>query len=142
MALLASELMRMEVGELVIRAQPLARTVIQQEANALRLTEATSYRVILTRREGEGKVMRLWVAVRIENMGAQSWTPRELTLSAKGEALKGAHVGEPRPIPPREQGTVLVEVVATEAQSRSTFTLTLRDESGDQFITLGRVTFP
>jgi hypothetical protein len=139
MALLAREWMRMKEGELVIKAQPLARTVTQL-SNVLRLVEATSYQVIVTRREA--RVMRLLLEMRIENMGRQPWTPRQVELSAQGEALKVARLGEPRPIAPGQEGVVLVEALVTEARAQGTFTLTLSDESGDQFITLGRVTFP
>jgi hypothetical protein len=140
MNLFASDSLDGEMDELVIKSLPLARTVLQTSGSTLHMREATSYRVLLTR--GENKEMRLLVALRLSNTSARPWTAHGVTVSTGGEESKGASISKAEPIPPKEMGWLVVEVVVTEARARGPVTLTLRDESGGRALQVENVTFP
>ncbi|HSP80800.1 MAG TPA: DUF2381 family protein [Myxococcaceae bacterium] len=131
------------VDEVVIRSLPLTRAVIWSGSHTLGVREVVS-RSLRVRGQNGMKTTRLFVEVWCENLGPLSWLATGATLSAGGEALEGVSVWQSEPLATGKTGMVMVEVKvdATAAQARSTFTLTLSDESGRRLLTLENVRFP
>ncbi len=76
------------------------------------------------------------------NLSSEPWKLAEASLlNAQGQELKGLKLWQDKPIPPRGEGWVIVEVEATPEAAHDELTLTMRDE-GSRGITLAGVTFP
>lgn len=140
MEVFASEFM--EVDELVIKSRRLKKDVIGPADNALHVRKAISYRCTTTIRGQQDPVTHLFVVVRLANGGTKSWMAEGATLTVEGEELPGAIVWQAEPISQGGAGMVVVRVEVTAEQALSTFTLTLRDTSGRQPLTLENVRFP
>jgi uncharacterized protein (TIGR02268 family) len=124
------------MGDAGIPSEKITQLVTRNPANALRLEHAWSYRA-------SGRV-----AVRLtltSPEGAAPWTAdgAALTLEGRrGAALRVLPVWQEAPIPPGEQGDVVVEAEATEKEARGAFTLKLWEAGGVRTVTVGGVTFP
>ncbi len=140
MEFIASDFLELE--ELVIESLLLTREVNRPAGGALFARKASSYRCTTRTRGGRSMETHLIVAVRLENGGTLPWMVAGATLSADGEELPRVHVWQAEPLAQREYGMILVKVEVPEEQARSTFTLTLRDESGRRLFTLENVRFP
>ncbi len=95
------------------------------------------------RRQKDEDVMRVAVAMTMDNPGTAPWTARDAALLVgKGQDVKEAKVWQPAPIPPGGSDLVMVETELLAHEARGTFTLKLWDENGGRLVTLGGVTFP
>jgi uncharacterized protein (TIGR02268 family) len=82
------------------------------------------------------------VQMSLVNSGSEPWTAAEASLvDASGKEFKGLKIRQDQPIPPRRNGSVIIEVEAMGEEVHGECTLTLRDE-GSRGITLVGVTFP
>jgi uncharacterized protein (TIGR02268 family) len=114
--------------------------VTEAKGNALSLNNVRSCRA-------RGSIA---VEVKLENPGTAAWMAAGAVLRGRrGEVLKPLPLWQPEPIPAsvpgvesQNWGRVVVEVPATEAQARGTYTLTLWDAEQKRTITLGNITFP
>jgi hypothetical protein len=140
MEFIASELLELE--ELVIQSLPLTREFDRPAGGALFARKASSHRCTTRSQGRRGTETHLLVVVRLENGSTLPWRAVGATLSAGGEELPGVSVWHAEPIAQKEAGMILVKVKVTEEQARGTFTLTLRDESGQRLFTLEDVRFP
>ncbi|KFA90375.1 DUF2381 family protein [Archangium violaceum] len=134
---LASGLM----GERGIASKDLRGSYTEAPGNALRVHIAHSYRA-------EDRVA---VEVWLENPSTLPWTAAGAVLRGpKGEVLKPLPLWQPEPVPPADAVAeeqkpllrVVVEVAASEAEARGTYTLTLWDAEHKRTVTLGNITFP
>jgi uncharacterized protein (TIGR02268 family) len=130
------------LGTKGIASRQLTGTLTRAKGNALTPGDVYSYRA-------EGRVA---VEVWLENPGTRPWTAAGAVLrGARGEVLKPLPLWLPEPVAPREEALaqarepgrrVVVEVLASEAEARGTYTLTLWDADTQRTVTLGHVTFP
>jgi len=112
--------------------------------NTLTASKARSYRSDTGHEEGGSKRVRLAVEQEIHNTGHTPWTLAGASLvGPRGEEWKALAVWPREPIPPGRKRRVVVEVEATEAEARGTFTLKLwsQEDSGRVELFDG-VTFP
>lgn len=124
-----------------IAAKNLTGRFTEPKGNTLVPYEAYSYRA----------ESRVAVEVWLQNSGTAPWTAEGAVLRGpKGEVLKPLPLWQPEPVLPIEastedeplRGRVVVEVLATKAEARGTYTLTLWDADKKRTVTLGNVTFP
>ena len=123
-----------------IACERLMDKVTKAKGNALGLRDVRSCRA-------RGSVA---LEVLLENPGTAAWTAAGAVLRGpKGEVLKLLPLWQPEPILASAPGTgnsnwgpVVVEVPATEAEARGTYTLTLWDAEQQRTVTLGNITFP
>ena len=126
-----------------VLAKNLTNTITKPSANALLTPTVISYRSITKRREKGEDVMRVAVAMVMENPGTAPWTAKDAALLVgKGHDMKEAKVRQLTPIPPGQTGLVVVETELLAQEARGTFTLKLWDENGVRLVSLGGVTFP
>ncbi|MCY1081931.1 DUF2381 family protein [Archangium lansingense] len=89
---------------------------------------------------------RVAVEVKLKRPTTAAWTAAGAVLRGpKGEVLKPLPLWQPEPIPGTEAPnwvSVVVEVPATAAEARGTYTLTLWDAERQRTVSLGNVTFP
>jgi uncharacterized protein DUF2381 len=112
-------------------------------ANALLMPTVISYRSITKRVEKGEDMMRVAVAMVMDNPGTTPWTAKDAALLVgKGQDVKEAKVRQLAPTPPGGAGLVMVETELLAHEARGTFTLKLWDENGGRLVTLGGVTFP
>ncbi|HYO67414.1 MAG TPA: DUF2381 family protein [Archangium sp.] len=144
MGLIASGLLKVDVTNLQgVLAKNLKSTITDPPANALRTQTVISYRSTTTRVEKDEDVMRVAVAMVMENPGTALWTAKDAALLVgKGQDVKQVKVWQLAPIPPGGSGLVVVETELLAQEARGTFTLKLWDENGGRLVTLGGVTFP
>jgi len=118
-----------------LQEKPLNRTITQRPGEPLRVTDAFSYRAGLAGRV----VVELWVT----HTGHQPWTLEGAELmNTQGTRLNVLRVWPSQPITPGDRRQLVVEVKATEKQSRGTFLLELREAGGAGPVTVRGVTFP
>ncbi|WNG58622.1 DUF2381 family protein [Archangium gephyra] len=126
------------LGKTGIVAKALTESITQAKGNALRLETALSYRA-------EGRVA---VEVWLLNPGTLPWTAAGAVLRGpKGEVLKPLPLWQQEVLLPAQPGAgrrhrVVVEVLASEKETRGTYTLTLWDAGQQRTVTLGNITFP
>lgn len=124
-----------------VKAEELTRSTTQFASNALHIRWAYSYRST-TNRVG---VVRVAVAVKLENLGTLPWTIKDAALVGKGQEVRPVKVlWQPSPILPGEEepGVVVMEWELTAREAQGLFTLKMWDESGSRLVTIGHVTFP
>jgi uncharacterized protein (TIGR02268 family) len=110
-------------------------TITQRPGEPLRVTDAFSYRAGLAGRV----VVELWVT----HTGHHPWTLEGAELmNTQGTRLNVLRVWPSQPISPGDRRQLVVEVKATEKQSRGTFLLELREAGGAGTVTVRGVTFP
>ncbi|MFY0583630.1 DUF2381 family protein [Cystobacter fuscus] len=142
--LFASGLLRVDAknGQGVL-AKDLASVITTPSANALLPRTVISYRSTTMRREKDEDVMRVAVAMTMDNSGTVPWTARDAALLVgKSQDVKEAKVWQPAPISPGGSDLVMVETELLAHEARGTFTLKLWDENGGRLVTLSGVTFP
>ncbi|WP_309894052.1 DUF2381 family protein [Archangium sp.] len=107
----------------------------QRPGEILRVKHSFSYRA-----EHAGRVVvELWVT----HTGHQPWTLEGAELmNTQGTRLNVLRVWPSQPISPGDRRQLVVEVEATEKQSRGTFLLELREAGGAGTVTVRGVTFP
>nr|WP_245814759.1 DUF2381 family protein [Cystobacter ferrugineus] len=126
-----------------VLAKDIQSTITKPSANALPARTIISYRSTTLRREKGEDVMRVAVAMVMENLGTAPWTAKDAALLVgKGQDVKEAKVWQFAPIPTDQMGLVVVETELLAHEARGTFSLKLWDESGGRLVTLGGVTFP
>lgn len=142
--LIASGLLKVDVKNVQgVLAKDLTSTITNPSANALLTPTVISYRSTTTRREKGEDVMRVAVAMVMDNPGTAPWTAKDAALLVgKGQDVKEAKAWQLAPIPPGGSGLVMVETELLAHEARGTFTLKLWDENGGRLVTLGGVTFP
>ena len=118
-----------------LQEKTLTGSVTQRPGEPLRVNDAFSYRA--------GKARRVVVELYVENMGHQPWTLEGAELrNTQGTRLNVLRVWPSQPISPGDRLQLVVEVEATEKQSRGTFLLELREAGGAGPVTVRGVTFP
>ena len=122
-----------------IACKRLLDNVTKAKANALGVKD-----VIACRARG-----RVAVEVKLTNPGTAWMAAGAVLRGLRGEVLKSLPLWQPEPIPASAPGVeslnwgrVVVEVPATEAEARGTYTLTLWDAEQQRTVTLGNITFP
>jgi uncharacterized protein (TIGR02268 family) len=132
------------IGEEGVPAKDIRRSLSVRPGNTLTPVKARSYRSDIERREDGRKVVRLAVAQELQNNGDTPWTTAGAVLEGpQGVELKALGVWPLEPILPGKKHRVVVEVEATEAQARGTFTLKLwSQEGGSRGEFFDGVTFP
>ncbi|MFY0580889.1 DUF2381 family protein [Cystobacter fuscus] len=142
--LIASGLLKVdEKNAQGVMAKILMSVSTTPSANALIERTVVSYRSTTMRGEKDKDVMRVAVAMLMENRGTEPWTAKDAALLVgKDQDVKEAKVWQPAPIPPGQTGLVMVETEMLAQEARGTFTLKLWDENGDRLVTRGGVTFP
>jgi uncharacterized protein (TIGR02268 family) len=142
--LIASGLLKVDVTNVQgVLTKNLTSTITTPSANALLTPSVISYRSTTTRREKGEDVMRVAVAMVMDNRGTAPWTAKDAALLVgKGQDVKEAKAWQLAPIPPGGSGLVIVETGLLAHEARGNFTLKLWDENGGRLVTLGGVTFP
>jgi len=132
------------MGEKGVPSKSIENEVSARPGNTLAAFKARSYRSDTGRVEGGSKRVRLAVEQEVHNAGHMPWTLAGAVLvGPRGEEWKALAVWPREPIPPGRKRRVVVEVEATEAEARGTFTLKLwsQEDSGTVELFDG-VTFP
>jgi uncharacterized protein (TIGR02268 family) len=132
------------LGKEGIPSKNIRRSASARPGNTLTSSRQHSYRSDTGRTEGGRKVVRLAVVQELHNTGSTPWTPAGAVLvGPQGLELKALGVWPLKPLAPGDKRRVVVEVEATEAQARGTFTLKLwSQEGGGSGEFLNGVTFP
>jgi uncharacterized protein (TIGR02268 family) len=106
--LIASELLKVDALNVQgVLAKNLKSTITMPSANALPTPTVSSYRSTTARGEKGGDVMRVAVAMAMDNPGTAPWTARDAALLVgKGQDVKEAKVWQLAPIPPGGSGLV------------------------------------
>lgn len=144
MGLLASGLWKVDALNVQgVLAKNIKSTITMPSANALLTPTVISYHSTTKRREKGEDVMRVAVAMVMDNPGTSPWTARDAALLVgKGQDVKEVKARQLASIPPGQTGFVMVETELLAHEARGTFTLKLWDENGGRPVTLGGVTFP
>ncbi len=130
------------LGEKGVPAKDIKSSMSAGSSNTLTSGKALSYRADTERMEGGHKVVRLAVVQELQNDGSTPWTPAGAVLvGPRGEEWKALGVWALKPIAPGKRQRVVVEVEATEAAARGTFTLKLWSQEG-RVEFFDSVTFP
>lgn len=112
--------------------------VVPRPGTILVANQRISYRAIKPGTRG-----RVAVEVNVLNEGKTAWTPEGASLVGPArQCLTGLTLWSLDPIPPGSMGRLVVEVDATESESRGPFTLKLWDEQGHAGVVLEGVTLP
>jgi len=132
------------MGDKGVPSRDIEDSISARPGNTLTTIKAHSYRSDTERVEGGSKRVRLAVVQELHNTGIVPWTLSGAVLvGPRGEEWKALAMWPLKPIAPGQSGHVVVEVEATEAQARGTFTLKLwSQEGGARGELFDGVTFP
>jgi len=133
------------IGKKGVPSRDIEDSLSARPGNTLTTSKAHSYRSDTGRTTEDGRTLvRLAVEQEVHNTGHMPWTLAGAVLvGPRGEEWKALAVWPREPIPPGRKRRVVVEVEATEAEARGTFTLKLwsQEDSGTVELFDG-VTFP
>jgi uncharacterized protein (TIGR02268 family) len=132
------------MGEGGVPSKNIGEDLTPHPGNTLHAVKARSYRSDTERREGQQKVVRLAVALELQNNGKTPWTPVGAVLMGPQHVeLKVLSVWPLEPIPSEQKRRIVVEMETTEGEALGTFTLKLWGEGGSSRGELfDGVTFP
>jgi len=130
------------IGEEGVPSMGLEKSLSARAGNTLTTSEAHSYRSDTEHMQGGHKVVRLVVVQDLYNKGRTPWTLAGAVLvGPQGEEWKALGMWPMEPIAPGRRRRVVVEVEATEAAARGSFTLKLWSQEG-RVEFFDSVTFP
>jgi len=132
------------MGEKGVPSKDIEKSLSPRPGNTLTTRKALSYRSDTGRAEDGRTRVRLAVEQELYNNGSTPWTLAGAALvGPRGKEWKALAVWPREPIPPGRKRRVVVEVEATEAEARGTFTLKLWSQEYSSRVELfDGVTFP
>ena len=132
------------MGKKGVPSKDIEKSLFERSGNTLTSAKARSYRSDTGHTEDGRTRVRLAVEQDLYNNGSTPWTLAGAVLvGPRGEEWEALAVWPREPIPPGRKRRVVVEVEATEAEARGTFTLKIwsQEDSGRVEFFDG-VTFP